>query len=127
MGARSAKERPLRVGGANDPLEHDARHANGRWGGSEASAPGRYGLRAVSPAGGSRVAHSGASDAPAVVLDGLLQMRGGGQPLPADERRAFGRRFGHDFSQVRVHTGSQAARATAALHARAFALASMSS
>lgn len=49
-------------------------------------------------------------------------MRGGGQPLPDSARNFFEPRFGHDFSGVRVHTGSQAAKASRAINARAFTI-----
>ena len=47
-------------------------------------------------------------------------LRGGGQPLPDSTRAFFESRFGYDFSQVRIHTDSRAAKATQALNARAF-------
>jgi len=47
-------------------------------------------------------------------------IRGGGQPLPESTRAFFEPRFGHDFSQVRVHTDAQAAEAARAVNARAF-------
>ncbi len=47
-------------------------------------------------------------------------LRGGGQPLPESARTFFEARFGHDFSQVRVHTNSQAAESAQALGAEAF-------
>ncbi|MEV3993812.1 DUF4157 domain-containing protein [Streptomyces sp. NPDC049837] len=43
-----------------------------------------------------------------------------GTPLPASVRANAEQRFGHDFSHVRVHTDPQAARAAAAMRARAF-------
>ena len=49
-------------------------------------------------------------------------LQGGGQPLPQSERAFFEPRFGHDFSQVRVHTDSQAAETASAVNARAFTL-----
>jgi hypothetical protein len=51
---------------------------------------------------------------------GIKSMRGGGQPLPESVRSYFEPRFGVEFSQVRVHTGSQAASAAKSLHAKAF-------
>jgi hypothetical protein len=48
------------------------------------------------------------------------QMRGGGQPLPAGERTFFERRFGHDFSSIRIHADNHAAQTSRALNARAF-------
>ncbi|UCF91847.1 MAG: DUF4157 domain-containing protein [Desulfobacterales bacterium] len=47
-------------------------------------------------------------------------IQGEGQPLPASERAFLEPRFGHDFSQVRIHADGQAAAAARALNARAF-------
>ncbi len=44
----------------------------------------------------------------------------GGQPLSESEREFFGPRFGHDFSQVRVHTGADAVLLNDDLSSRAF-------
>jgi hypothetical protein len=46
--------------------------------------------------------------------------RGAGQPLPSATRALYEPRFGSDFSAVRVHTGSRAAQAAAAIQAHAF-------
>jgi hypothetical protein len=46
--------------------------------------------------------------------------RGGGQLLPWSTRAFFEPRFGCDFSQVRIHTGTQADQAARALNAYAF-------
>ena len=50
-------------------------------------------------------------------IDGL---RGGGQPLPSAVRAFFEPRFGHDFSQVKIHTDDQAAASTRAVQALAY-------
>lgn len=47
--------------------------------------------------------------------------RGGGAQLAAPVRHFMESRFGADFSRVRVHTGSDAAQLSKALHAQAFA------
>ncbi|MBM3235926.1 DUF4157 domain-containing protein [Candidatus Poribacteria bacterium] len=47
-------------------------------------------------------------------------IRGGGQPLPESVRAFFEPRLGYDFSQVRVHTNSQAAETAQAVNAHAF-------
>jgi len=47
----------------------------------------------------------------------IQSLKGGGKPLPKSERAYFEPRFGQDFSQVRVHSDAQAARA---VNARAF-------
>jgi hypothetical protein len=50
----------------------------------------------------------------------IRSLKGGGQPLSEKDRAFFEPRFGRDFSQVRVHTGVQAAEAARAVNARAF-------
>ncbi|UCF90303.1 MAG: DUF4157 domain-containing protein [Desulfobacterales bacterium] len=47
-------------------------------------------------------------------------MRGGGQPLPGSARAYFEPRFGHDFSQVRIHTDAQAANTARGMKAQAY-------
>ncbi|MCU7930220.1 MAG: DUF4157 domain-containing protein [Candidatus Thiodiazotropha sp. (ex Codakia rugifera)] len=49
-------------------------------------------------------------------------VRSGGVPLPDTARRYFEPRFGTDLGDVQVHTGETAARATAAVSAKAFTL-----
>lgn len=64
-----------------------------------------------------RSAPEGKGGIPPEVGDAL---RSPGQPLDPGVREAFEPRFGHDFSQVRVHTGARAAESARALHARAY-------
>ena len=52
----------------------------------------------------------------------VASLRGGGRALHPAERSFFEPRFGHDFSNVRVHTGGIAAAAAQSIHARAFTL-----
>ena len=59
--------------------------------------------------------------APAIVETAL---RSGGETLPEEMRRHFESRFGHDFSQVKIHTDSLAARSARAVGARAFTVGS---
>jgi hypothetical protein len=47
---------------------------------------------------------------------------GAGAPLDTASRSYFEPRFGHNFGNVRIHTGPQAARAAASIQARAFTL-----
>lgn len=49
-------------------------------------------------------------------------LHGPGQPLDADTREDMERRFGFDFSQVRVRTGEQAAESARVMDARAYTL-----
>jgi hypothetical protein len=48
------------------------------------------------------------------------QLRGRGRPLPKTLRTFFEPRFGHDFSNVRLHTDGRAAITAGAISARAF-------
>jgi hypothetical protein len=57
--------------------------------------------------------------APSVSV-GIDALKGGGSPLPATTRSFFEPRFGADFGNVRVHTGSRAASAASSINARAF-------
>jgi len=57
------------------------------------------------------------SEAPLIVHDVL---RSPGQPLDAATRSFFEPRFGHDFSQVRVHTDARAAESARAVNALAY-------
>lgn len=61
---------------------------------------------------------TGARDVAADVTSSL----GFGLPLDTSSRAYFESRFGHDFGNVRIHDGSEAATAAASIHARAFTL-----
>lgn len=63
---------------------------------------------------------NGHSPNAARLADALQRSRGQGQPIPALARTFMERRFGADFSQVTIHTGSEAAWMNSALGARAF-------
>lgn len=56
------------------------------------------------------------------VANGIQSLKGGGQPLPETNRNYFEPRFGHDFRQVRIHTGSRAADLARGINASAFTL-----
>lgn len=50
----------------------------------------------------------------------INSIRGGGQPLPEEDKSFMERRVGMDFSNVRVHTDSNAAQTSRELNAEAF-------
>lgn len=50
----------------------------------------------------------------------ISSLRGGGQPLPGATRGFFEARFGADFSQVRVHAGSDSGSLARSINAKAF-------
>jgi len=64
-----------------------------------------------------RVNDAGAIEAPPIVNEAL---RSSGQPLDSSTRAFMESRFGHDFSQVRVHTDALAADSARAVSALAF-------
>ncbi len=47
-------------------------------------------------------------------------LRSSGKPLDPATRAFMGPRFGHDFSQVRVHAGTRAAKSARAINALAY-------
>jgi len=80
----------------------------------QAGAEGQEGARDRGESNGSEVSSDWET--------GIETPRGSGQPLPEATRRFFEPRFGHDFSQVRIHTDSRAAEAARAINALAFTI-----
>ncbi|HEY1632096.1 MAG TPA: DUF4157 domain-containing protein [Rhizomicrobium sp.] len=98
----------LTMGGAHDAFEREADQAADRaLSGKTPSAP----LARASGSSGS------GGDAPSSVRPALDTT---GRPLDAATRAFMEPRFGHDFSQVRVHTDDKAAASARAAHAKAF-------
>ncbi|MEW6417507.1 MAG: DUF4157 domain-containing protein [Nitrospirota bacterium] len=52
----------------------------------------------------------------------IKSLRGGGQPLPKSTRAFFERRFGYNFSHVRVHNDKRAVELAKSVNAKAFTL-----
>ena len=52
----------------------------------------------------------------------IQSLKGGGQPLPENDRTFFEPRFGRDFSKVRMHMDAKAAESAWALNAKAYTL-----
>ena len=72
-----------------------------------------------------RKAHASHAGIGAAAARGAVSAtRGPGAPLPGGLRQRFESRFGHDFSDVRVHTGATAQSAARGVHARAYTLGS---
>lgn len=53
-------------------------------------------------------------------IDGVRNT--GGEKLPESEREFFESRMGHDFGEVRIHTGSEAAQVSRDVNAKAFTI-----
>jgi hypothetical protein len=62
----------------------------------------------------------GATDAPDGIESQLNSSKGQGSPLPEDTRSKMESGFGHDFSNVNIHTGQNAAQMNEQIGARAF-------
>ena len=69
-----------------------------------------------------RVASTMSTVADADVGAAVSATQKSGAALPADVRSFFEPRFGHDFSDVRVHTGDEAAHAARGAQARAYTI-----
>jgi Domain of unknown function (DUF4157)/OmpA family/Lysine-specific metallo-endopeptidase len=54
----------------------------------------------------------------------IESLRGGGEPMSRGLREYFEPRFGHDFSNVRVHTGGRAAESARSINALAYTIGS---
>jgi len=68
--------------------------------------------------------HMAGNGAVTALLQGSGAPADAGQPLDAATRAEMEQRFGHDFSQVRVHTDTPAANAAAGVSAKAYTIGS---
>jgi hypothetical protein len=50
----------------------------------------------------------------------LNNLQGKGASLPLQDQQFFGSRMQHDFSDVKIHTGTEAAQSAASIHAQAY-------
>lgn len=57
---------------------------------------------------------------PSEFTDEMVSMRRNGYPLNSETQTFFGRRFGRNFSNIRIHTSSQAAALSHQINAQAF-------
>lgn len=105
----------LAVGRPDDPYEQEADRVADR----VVAAPVRPGSRGLVPQIQRLAAHPGAAweTVPESVGRALA---GSGQPLEPALKLSVEQRFGHDFSQVRVHTGAVAARSAREVSAQAY-------
>jgi hypothetical protein len=112
-----ALQRKLTIGASNDPLEQEADRIADQVMAAPAhpavsAAPPRIQRLAAQPAGGMETA-------PASVDQALASP---GRPLEPALRQDMEQRFGHDFSRVRVHTGSVAEQSVRDVNAHAYTM-----
>jgi len=108
-------QRKLAIGASNDPLEQEA----DRVAAQVMSAPLNSKVNAISPRiqrFSGQVSDGMATTPPSV--DRVLA--GSGKPLEPAIREDMESRFGHDFSQVRVHSGRGADQSARDMNARAY-------
>jgi hypothetical protein len=112
---KSGLQRKLAIGASNDPLEKEA----DRVADQVMAAPGHSAVHAIPPRIQRYVgkATEGTDSAPVSVE---LVIARSGRPLDPTLRRDMEQRFGHDFSQVRVHSGADAEQSVQDVNANAY-------
>lgn len=105
-------QRKLTIGASNDPLEWDADRIAG-----EVLAKPAHSARSGSPRV-QRVAANASTDTAPTSVERVLA--GSGTPLEPALRRDMEQRFGHNFSQVRVHAGAAAEESARDVDANAY-------
>ncbi len=106
------------LGAIDDPLEAEADRVADQVTG-DGEAPGQ--VTPISQAGVQTSRTAGAAAASGGGAEMAAQaVQSGGRPMSATERGYFEPRFGQDFSDVRIHEGSNAAYAAASIDARAY-------
>ena len=118
-GPRHGVQRKLSIGASNDPLEHEADRIADRI----LAAPAHPAVSGTAPHiqrfAGQATGHAGTTPAS---VDRVLSSPG--RPLDPALQQDMGQRFGHDFSQVRVHSGSAAEQSARELNAKAYTVGS---
>ncbi len=105
----------LTIGASNDPLEQEA----DRVADQVLAAPVHSAVSGSAPSI-QRFTGQSAGDAGTVPASVDRVLSGSGRPLDPTIQQDMGRRFGHDFSQVRVHTGSVAEQSAQDINAHAY-------
>ena len=105
----------LTIGASNDPLEQEA----DRVADQVLAAPAHSAVSGAAPRI-QRLTRQAAGDAVTAPASVDRVLSGSGRPLDQALQQDMGRRFGHDFSQVRVHTGSTAEQSAQDINAHAY-------
>jgi hypothetical protein len=116
----------LSVSEPSDPLELEADRIADQVVGSAQPEAGGAAKDVPGSAMPQFVARSSDPGVRSIDVDSLVMstLGSGGEPLSADTRRFMEPRFGHDFSQVRVHTDEAATRSAQAVQAHAYTVGS---
>lgn len=108
-------QKKLSIGASNDPLEQEA----DRVAEQVLAAPAHTAV-SISPPRIQRSAGQATGDAGTAPASVDRVLSGSGRPLDPAIQQDMGQRFGHDFSQVRVHTGAAADQSTRDVYAHAY-------
>ncbi|CAH1388056.1 eCIS core domain-containing protein [Candidatus Nitrotoga sp. M5] len=108
-------QKKLRIGASNDPLEQEA----DRVADQVLAAPAHSTVSSAMPSIQRFTGHAaGNLDIAPPIVDHVLSASG--SPLDPALQQDMGQRFGHDFSQVRVHTGLAAEQSARDVNAHAY-------
>jgi|GEM_PF-4005568 len=105
----------LTIGASNDPLEQEADQIADQ----VLAAPAQSTVSGAAPRI-QRVTEQGTGDAGTAPASVDRVLSGSGRPLDPAIQQDMGQRFGHDFSQVRVHTDSDAEQSAQDVNAHAY-------
>jgi Domain of unknown function (DUF4157) len=105
----------LAIGASNDPLEQEA----DRVADQVLATPAQFAVGGAAPRI-QRFAGQPATEAATAPTSVDHVLAGSGRPLEPALRHDMEQRFGHDFSRVRVHTGTVAERSARDVHAHAY-------
>ncbi|MEO6422898.1 MAG: DUF4157 domain-containing protein, partial [Candidatus Nitrotoga sp.] len=113
--SKNKLQRKFSIGASNDPLEREADRVADQM----LATPIHSAISGATP---SIQRFTGLSTVDAITtlpsVDRVLS--GSGRPLDQTLQQDMGQRFGHDFSQVRVHTGTAAEQSARDVHAHAY-------
>ncbi|TCV86754.1 eCIS core domain-containing protein [Sulfurirhabdus autotrophica] len=112
---KSGMQRKLTIGSSNDPLELEADRVADK----VMAAPSHANI-SVAPLRIQRYAGPAAGDAGTAPASVDRALANPGRPLEPALQQDMGRRFGHDFSQVRVHSSTDAEQSTRDVNAKAY-------
>lgn len=114
-GGKSRLQAKLTIGASNDPLEQEADQVADQ----VLAAPAHSAVSGAAPRI-QRFTGQAAGDAGTVPASVDRVLSGSGSPLDPAIQQDMGQRFGHDFSQVRVHTDFAAKQSAQDINAHAY-------
>ncbi|HEY9695884.1 MAG TPA: DUF4157 domain-containing protein [Trichocoleus sp.] len=108
-------QRKLAIGASNDPLEQEADRVA-----DQVMAASAHSAINIAPSRIQRYAGQATESANTAPASVERVLSSSGRPLDPSLQQEMGQRFGYDFSQVRVHTGTEAERSARDINANAY-------